>query len=257
MPYGLIFLLQIALAIHAYRTGRMNPWLWIIVFVPGLGCLLYVILELLPELAGGATARRVKRDLVATVDPGRDYRALAREVEIAPTVHNRLRLADECVRLGRDAEAQALYAACATGLHAADPAILGSLARTRLATGDLAGSREALDALRAENPDWRPAEVALLYARVLEGQGEEQAALAALRALATTYPGEEARCRYADLLARTGQVDAARAEYREIMRRVELQGRVYRKAQQTWYDAARRGVNLATGSPATLPAADV
>ena len=67
-------------------------------------------------------------------------------------------------------------------------------------------------------------------------------ALAALRALAATYPGEEARCRYADLLARTGQADAARAEYREIIRRVDLQGRIYRKAQRAWYDAARRGV---------------
>jgi hypothetical protein len=234
MPYGLLFLLQIAFAIHAYRTGRMNPWLWIIVFVPGLGCLLYLILELLPELAGGATARRMKRNLVSTVDPGRDYRALAREVEISPTVHNRLHLAEECVRLGR--------AACATGLHAADPSVLGGLARTRVATGDFAGAREALTALRAENPEWRPAEVALLDARVHIGLGEIPQALAVLRALASTYPGEEARCRYADLLAQTGQPEAARAEYREIIRRVDLQGRVYRKSQQAWYDAAKRGI---------------
>jgi hypothetical protein len=242
MPYGLLLLLQIGFAIHAYRTGRMNPWLWIIVFVPGIGCLLYLILELVPEFAGGATARRVKRNLVSTVDPGRDYRALAREVEIAPTVHNRLHLADECVRLGRDAEAEALYAACATGLHAADPAVLGGLARTRVATGDFPGAREALTALRAENPEWRPAEVALLDARVLIGLGQIPEALATLRALASTYPGEEARCRYADLLAHTGQPDAARAEYREILRRVDLQGRTYRKLQQAWYDAAKRGV---------------
>jgi len=242
MPYGLLLLLQIGFAIHAYRTGRMNPWLWIIVFVPAIGCLLYFILEIIPELTGGSTARRVKRDLVATVDPGRDYRSLAREVEIAPTVHNRLRLAEECVRLGRYEEARTLYDACATGLHAADPAVLGGLARARLATGDWAGAREALDVLRSENPNWRPADVALLYARALEGMGQEQEALAALRALAGTYPGEEARCRYADLLVRTGHADTARAEYREIVRRVDLQGRAYRKAQQPWYDAARRGL---------------
>jgi hypothetical protein len=82
----------------------------------------------------------------------------------------------------------------------------------------------------------------LLYARVLEGQGFTDEALAALRALAATYPGEEARCRYAELLARTGRVNEARAEFREIVRRVELQGRTYRKLQQPWYDAARKGV---------------
>ncbi len=242
MPYGLVMLIAIGLAIHAYRTGRMSPWLWIILFLPGLGSLLYVILELGPELLSGRTAKRVKRDLVATVDPGRDYRTLAREVQIAPTVHNRLRLAEECLRLGRVQEAATLYEDSATGLHAADPAVLGGLARARFGTGDLAGARAALDALRAENPDWRPADVQLLYARILEGQGQTQEALAALRALATTYPGEEARCRYAELLARTGDAQAARAEYREIVRRVDLQGKAYRKQQSAWYDAAKRGM---------------
>ena len=208
-----MLLLQIALGIHAYRTGRMTPWLWIILFLPGLGSLMYIILELGPELISGSAAARVRRGLVATVDPGRDYRSLAREVEIAPTVQNRLHLAEECMRLGRVEEAGELYEACATGLHAGDPTILGGLARTRFASGDLAGAREVLDALRA---------------------------------LASTYPGEEARCRYAELLARTGRGGEARAEFREIVRRVELQGRTYRKLQQPWYDAARRGV---TSSP--------
>jgi hypothetical protein len=243
MPFGLLeLLLQIGLAIHAYRTGRMNPWLWIILFLPGLGSLLYFILEVAPELASGRTANRMKRELVATVDPGRDYRTYAREVQIAPTVHNRLRLAEECLRLGRTQEAASLYEQSATGLHAADPAVLGGLARARFGTGDLLGAREALDALRAENPDWRPADVQLLYARILDGLGQTQEALAALRALATTYPGEEARCRYAELLARTGAQDAARAEFREIIRRVDLQGKGYRKQQLAWYEAARRGI---------------
>jgi hypothetical protein len=243
MPFGLLGLLfQIALCIHAYRTGRMNPWLWIILFVPGLGGLLYIILELAPELFAGRTARRMKTNLVATMDPGREYRAMARDVQIAPTVQNRLRLADECIRLGRVQEAATLYESCATGLYATDPSILGGLARTRFATGDLAGARAALEALRAESPDWRPAEVALLMARVLEGLGQTEEALAALRALSTTYPGEEARCRYAELLARTGRTDEARAEFHEIIRRVDLQGRTYRKAQLPWYEAARKGV---------------
>ncbi len=243
MSFGLLeLLLQIGLAIHAYRTGRMNPWLWIILFLPGLGSLLYIILELGPELISGRAATKLKQNLVATVDPGREYRTLAREVEIAPTVQNRLRLADECMRLGRTEEAGQLYEACATGLHATDPTVLGGLARTRFANGDLPGARQALDALRTENPDWRPADVALLYARVLEGQGFTEEALAALRALAVTYPGEEARCRYAELLARTGRAAEARAEYGEIVRRVDLQGRIYRKLQQPWYDAAQRGI---------------
>lgn len=242
MIFGPLTLLSIALAIHAYRTGRISPWMWLILFLPGIGSGLYIVLELVPALLASRTAQKVQSGIVATVDPGRQYRALAREVEIAATVHNRLRLAEECIRLGRTEEAAQLYEQCATGLHAADPAILGGLARTRFATGDLAGAQAALDALRAENPSWRPAEVALLQARVLEAQGSVEQALAALRALSATYPGEEARARFADLLARSGAADAARAEWREIIRRVELQGGAYRRAQREWYDMARRAL---------------
>jgi hypothetical protein len=40
-------------------------------------------------------------------------------------------------------------------------------------------------------------------------------------------------------LSRTGDVAASRAEYAEIIRRVELQGDSYKKAQRPWYEAAR------------------
>jgi hypothetical protein len=243
MPFGVLeLLLQIGLAIHAYRTGRMYPWLWIIVFVPGIGCLLYVILEVGPEILSGRAANQVKQTVVKTVDPGRQYRALLRNVEIAPTVHNRLQLAEECLRLGRAEEAKTLFEACATGLHEDDPAILGGLARSRFASGDLEGARASVDSLVASHPGWRRTDVQLLLARILEAQGETQSALATLKTLAGAYPGEEARCRYAELLERTGDREAARAEYEEIVRRVKLQGGLYRKRQAPWYDAARRAL---------------
>ena len=184
MSFGLLeLLLQIGLAIHAYRTGRMNPWLWIILFLPGIGSLLYIILEVAPELVSGRAANKMKRGLVATMDPGRDYRALAREVEIAPTVHNRLKLADECPETGPHAGSRP---ALRTKRHrpargrSRHPGRPGAHAASPPATWT--APAPPLDALRAENPDWRPADVQLLYARVQEGQGQTQEALSALRA---------------------------------------------------------------------------
>lgn len=247
MPFGLAELgLQILLAIHAARTGRLTPWLYIILFLPGIGALLYIVVELLPEFLGGRTGRRFQADLVRTVNPGREYRTLARAVEIAPTVHNKLHLAEECLRLGRAEEALELYEACATGLHATDPGVRLGLARARFATGDNTGTIAELDALRRDSPDQRSAEGHLLYARALEGAGRTQDALEEYEALSAYFPGEEARCRYADLLSRTGAVNQALHHYREIVRRVELQVSGYRRMQRPWYDTARRAL---AGSP--------
>ena len=242
MPFGLELIIQILLAIHAARTGRLQPWLYIILFLPGIGPLLYVVIELGPELLRGRTGRRVQTGLVNVVAPGRDYRALARQVEIAPTVLNKLRLAEECLRLGRAPEAVALYEACATGLHADDPGIRLGLARARLESGDAAGAVADLETLARDTPEQRTADGHLLYARALDGAGQTQAALDEYAALVDYFPGEEARCRYADLLTRIGAPDQARVQYGEIVRRTELQGGPYRRMQRLWYDTARRAM---------------
>ena len=241
MSYGLISLgLQIAFAIHAYRTGRMNPWLWLIVFVPFLGCLLYVILELLPEWTSGSAARRLRSEASTALDPGRRYRELSRAVEIAPTVQNQLNLADEAMRLDHAPEALKLYEACATGIHAEEPGILLGLARAQFATKDPNAALATIDRLRAANPEHHKPDTDLLYARALDEAGRTGDAITAFAALADSYPGEEARARYAALLARTGDLPKSQAEYAEIIHRVELQGAYYKKTQRPWYEAAKQ-----------------
>jgi hypothetical protein len=241
MPYGLLIAVQIAFAIHAYRTGRMYPWLFILVFVPGLGCLLYLILEIGPELLNGRASQQLASTATKTLDPGRRYRELTRAAEIAPTVQNKINLAEEALRLGRAPEAAQLYEECATGLHATEPAILLGLARARFANGDATGTLAAIAALRAANPTHRKPDTDLLEARALDAAGRPEEARALYATLAETYPGEEARARYADLLARLGNTEASHALYAEVIRRVELQGKPYRRAQRDWYDAARQG----------------
>ncbi len=243
MPFGLLEIgLQIMLAIHAARTGRLQPWLYIILFLPGIGALLYVVVVLLPELAAGRTGRRLQSGVVDAVAPTRVYNALARQVEIAPTVHNRMRLAEECLRIGRAPEAVTLYEDCLAGLHAGDPALRLGLARARFEAGDPKTAVRELEALARDEPDRRTAEGHLLYARALEAGGWTQQALAEYAAMVEYYSGEEARCRYGELLARTGADGLAQAQFQEVVRRVQLAGGNYRRDQRPWFDAARKAV---------------
>jgi len=56
--FGASLIVQIALAAHAYRHGRTSPWVWIILFFPLVGSMLYVFLFLLPAIrwSGGEEA---------------------------------------------------------------------------------------------------------------------------------------------------------------------------------------------------------
>ena len=44
--------------IHAIKTGRINYWLLILIFLPGLGAIAYLLIEVLPELRSSRAASR-------------------------------------------------------------------------------------------------------------------------------------------------------------------------------------------------------
>jgi hypothetical protein len=73
MPLALVLVvLDIMLVYHAARTGRLQPWAFIILMIPGIGALAYVAVELLPELLGGAHAQKARRHVASRLDP-RNY----------------------------------------------------------------------------------------------------------------------------------------------------------------------------------------
>jgi hypothetical protein len=81
----------------------------IILFVPGLGILAYLAVEVIPGLLRGHAAARLSQTVWAGLDPTRQYREFARAVETVPSIANLRALADECVRLERHDEAIDLY----------------------------------------------------------------------------------------------------------------------------------------------------
>lgn len=240
LPYGLVLLAQVACLIHAGRTGRPYFWFMIILFVPGLGILAYLGVEVLPELLRGRSAGRIFDALSAGLDPGRRYRTLTSAVETVPSVQNFRALADECARLQRYDEAIGFYRKALTGPHETDPGIILRLAETQFQKGDAVAAEAALDRLYATSPDFVSAEADLLAARILEAESRWPEALAAYERLCATYPGEEAKGRMALLLVKTGAEERARAMFAEIRKSVERGPAFYRRAQREWYDLARR-----------------
>src|SRR5258707_13218800 len=138
--YGLILLAQIACMIHAGRTGRPYYWFMIILFVPALGILAYLAVEVFPGLLRGRAVAQLSETVTGGLDPTRQYRALADAVETVPSVANLRALADECARLGRYDEAIDLYNRALTGLHETDPGVMVGLARAEVDKGDAAAA---------------------------------------------------------------------------------------------------------------------
>ncbi|MEX0923004.1 MAG: hypothetical protein WDZ84_09515 [Rhodovibrionaceae bacterium] len=241
MPFLVVasLLAQFTCGYHAVRTNRVSPWLYIIIFFPGLGCLIYFSTQMLPELLHSRVARKVSSDVTRVVDPDRELRRRIQALGIADTAENKRQLAEECLEREMYAEAAELYERALEPPLDTHPPLMMGLARARFGMDDFTGTIEVLDRLRESNPEFQSADGHLLYARALAESGQLAGAVQEYSYLVEYYPGEEARARYASLLEKTGDSVKAQELYREIVQRVDRGNKHYFRVQRLWYDAAK------------------
>jgi hypothetical protein len=235
-----VIALQVICAVHVIKAGRAYWWLLIIFFIPVVGCLVYFVAEILPDLHRSSAVRRAGSDLVTIVAPGRSVRKLEEELEVADTVNNRRALARGYVKAGRYGEAVELYRSCLKGIFSDDVGLALELAYALFLNGDYAEAKAKLEELGEASLGTHADERHLLYARTLEQLGQVDAALEQYEAIVRRSSGEETRCRYALLLESAGQTDKARDLFSEIVKRARRSPRYYRRAQKSWIQLARQ-----------------
>lgn len=234
LPQVAIVALQIACAVHVFKTGRDFWWFWIILFFPLIGSIIYLVVEVYPE------AKRGRAGIPRPESPRKAIRRLKEELEDTDTVENRLRLADACLEAGMHAEALSAFQPCCQGIYKDDQRVLFGLARAHFHNGDFGGAGKMLGELDRIGARDNLHERRLLAARILEQTGRTDEALKEYEALARVYPGEEASCRYALLLEKTGRGDQASAVFREIIAPARRSEKFFRKKQKEWITTARK-----------------
>jgi len=245
---GVIPLLQIAAAVHVVKTGRNWNWLWIIFFFPLLGTAVYFIAEVLPSL-------RLPRHAVANfteraldfAQPERELKRLQERLEILDSVDNRRALARGYLRANLPEKAITLYQHCLQGVFQDDAEIMLELGQALFAAGQLEECQRLVAKLKQSHPSYEAPRRELLNARAYEGLGHETEALHIYERLVKNHGGEEARCRWAQLLEKTGHVEKAQVLYGDIIKRAQRQDRRYRALHREWIGLAQTGAQrLAT-----------
>lgn len=232
-------LIQLALVIHVFKTGRNTVWIFIVLFAPVVGALAYVILELLPELFGSRSGRNARAKLTQAINPGKALREAEERYAMAGTIKNAMLLAELYVQDGRFADAKKLYQDSLTGIYADDPHLLLGLATAHHGLQEYADAVRCLDQLKQKNPLHTSEEGHLLYAKCLQGLGRDDEAMHEFEALSRYYAGPEPACRLGQLLKKHGQTDKANALFRDILTRARRGNSHYRQLHQEWINIAK------------------
>lgn len=236
----LIWLLQLALIVHVLKTGRNRYWIFMLLFMPLIGGIAYLVIELLPEFSGSISGQRTVRNVKKTLNPGAEIRHHEAAWEQSPNADNGRRYAEALLNADKESEAVEIVNQSLKGLFSHEPTLLLIRARIEFKQDRLADSLQSLESLQEHNPEFRSAGGHLLYAQVLEASGQIEKAAGEYRSVAAYFPGVEARYRLAMCLRVQGDHPASTSEMESIINDAKLAPAHFRKTQKPWLDAVKR-----------------
>lgn len=239
LPVLLELAAKVACIVHIIRTGRNMMWIWLILFAPAIGSLVYFIIEVWPDLRAG---RGGGLNLKIPETSGRVIKRLQEELEFSNTVKKRVELAQALASAKRYDEATETLAVSLRGVFKDDPVLTLELAEVHFQAGRLADALAALDVLdRLRSKDGRQRRL-LLTARALQGLGRTEEARERFETALEQALGEEPRCRLAQFLVAQGETEAARALFEELLKNAKQGGGVFRRHNREWIALAKDGL---------------
>lgn len=236
----LVWLVQLILIIHVLKSGRSRYWIMILLFMPLIGGVAYLFIELLPEFARSITGQRAVRNVRQTLNPGAGLRRHEAAWRQSSNVDNSRRYAEALLEAGKIDEAEEIINQALSGLFETEPTLLLLKAKLQFEREQTAEVANTLETLQTHNPDFRSAEGHLLYARALEAENRVEDAIREYSSVSGYFPGIEARYRLALCLAANGQDNAARKEFESILNDAKLAPPHFRKSQKPWLDAVKK-----------------
>lgn len=243
----LTLILTIGCLVHLIRNGRAFWWIFIFIFFPGIGAIVYFIVEILPDLRGRDFQRGVADVKDRLMTPDARIHALEKELQVADTVEKRTELAEAYGQAERWADALDTYRGCVEGPLGDDPFLLFGFARAAFHAGNLDEALQALHRIDQGGSRDKLEERRLLRARIFWSQGDTDSALEQFEAVADTFPGEEGRFRYAELLSSLGRGDDAVVIWKDMVETMNQHSPLYRKQNRHWFQEARKKLQESRG----------
>jgi hypothetical protein len=226
-PWGVI--LQAMALVHFIRRRPDNVWLWIIVFFGPLGALVYIAMEVVPDLG-------LLRQSLDSFGRKKRIKQLEAVVLENPAAGNYEELADLLLDEGKFARARECYDKAITSRGDPDPIYRRGIAELQL--GDFAAAMADLEYVisRDAKYDFNRAIGLLAHAYANSGKAEQADALflqaTAVSTLSETY------LNYATFLASQNRTAEARDWAQRLLARKPTIPRYLQRRERPWFRKA-------------------
>lgn len=232
--YYLILVLQGICIFHCLRKGNQK-WIWVIVFLPVVGCAVYFFSEILT----GNNVRNVSNGLGTVINPGGSVRKLEAQLKFADTHQNKVALADAYLAHGDIQKAISLYEESRTGVFVNNDYVLMRLIVAYAKIKKYEAILPLAEKLK-HAPQFQRSKAHIEYAKALFFTGHTEAAEKEFAGMKGKFAHYEPRYYYGLFLSETGRPDKAVVLFNEMMNEQKHLGSRERREARPWIEKARQ-----------------
>ena len=226
-PYG-IFLQALAI-LHFARRRPDTFWLWIILVGGGLGALVYIVAEVVPDV-------RLLQSAFQVFPRRKRIRQLEALVVDNPSVGNYEELGDLLLEDGQFAKARECFDKVIA--RADDVDALYHRALSELGVNDVAAASSDLEKVLERDRKYAYQRAAGLYAHTRAVLGDNENADALFKAVLETSTLSETEYNYASFLAARGRAAEARELVERLLRKKATMPDYLRRLERPWFRKA-------------------
>jgi hypothetical protein len=227
-PYGII--LQALALLHFFRRRPDGYWLWIIIVFGGVGALIYIVAEVIPDIG-------LLRPAMQVYPRRKRIRYLEAAILDNPSIGNYEELGDLLLDDGQYARARECFdRVISPRMESVDPYYRRALCE--IALGDLPAAAEDLAKTVAMDPKYDYHRAPGLLAHVLGRLGRHDEALARFEDVLRISTVSETQYNYAALLAELGRKDEAREWAQRILAKKPTMPAYARRRERPWFRRA-------------------
>lgn len=241
--YYIVLGSQAVCALHCMRKGNQQKWIWLIVFLPVIGCLAYIFTEMFTR----REMEQLQSGTGAIFNPSGKIKKLKSNLVFRDTFDNRLALADAYLEAGEFDSAIELY----------EKSLVDTFAEHGHGNMQLliaySGKRRFEDVITIAKkiyklPQFLRSRPHMLYAIALGYMGQDAEAEKEFSLMKGKFSNYECRYQFGKFLQRANRTDEAKQVFREILNEEDHLSPGERRPNKIWFSKAKEEIKMLPAS---------
>jgi len=232
--YAIIIVLQAICVIHCLRNRTSNSWIWLIIFLPLIGCIIYFFSEILTR----SQIRNFQSGFGEIISPSGSIKKLEDNLRFSDTFQNRVSLADAYLMNRQYEKAIELYESSLNGVFSENEYVLAQLIVAYDQQKRYADVIHCAEKIYTR-PQFQRSKAHIFYAVALAETGMTEKAEKELIKLNTRFSNFEARFYYSQFLESHNRTEEAKNIILDIVDEFPRLTHVERKENREWFTKAK------------------